>query len=92
MLKWSYLNNNTDKSCKLIDSKITDKAGHIKDFLPQSNKDNQGVYKLVFLVDTYFKGNTFYPQVDVIFNISDNNHYHVPITISNFGYSTYRGN
>ena len=81
----------------LIDKKKTDSNGRIKEFLAQTgidNKtlDNKGVYKLVFLTNPYFKGNSFYPEVDVVFEIIDDSHYHVPITISNFGYSTYRGN
>ena len=35
---------------------------------------------------------TFYPFVDVVFQIQDEKHYHVPITLSAFGYATYRGN
>ncbi|MGC1633228.1 MAG: hydroxyisourate hydrolase, partial [Gelidibacter sp.] len=35
---------------------------------------------------------SFYPFIEVVFEIKDDNHYHVPITLSPFGYSTYRGN
>lgn len=54
-----------------------------------------GVYKLIFFTGQYFAENaiaTFYPQVEVIFILSDSStHYHVPLLISPFGYSTYRG-
>ena len=54
-----------------------------------------GVYKLIFFTGAYFAENsipTFYPQVEVIFTLSDSStHYHVPLLISPFGYSTYRG-
>jgi 5-hydroxyisourate hydrolase len=77
----------------LLDTKKTDSNGRIKEFLLLGDGiDNKGIYKLVFLVAEYFKGDTFYPEVDVVFEIRDDSHYHVPITISNFGYSTYRGN
>jgi 5-hydroxyisourate hydrolase len=76
----------------LIETKKTDSNGRIKEFLVENGVSNKGVYKLVFLTNPYFKGNSFYPEVDVVFEISDDSHYHVPITISNFGYSTYRGN
>jgi 5-hydroxyisourate hydrolase len=76
----------------LIDKKKTDSNGRIKEFLVENGVSNKGVYKLVFLTNPYFKGNSFYPEVDVVFEIIDDSHYHVPITISNFGYSTYRGN
>ena len=34
---------------------------------------------------------SFYPYIEVVFEIKDKNHYHVPITLSAYGYSTYRG-
>ena len=77
-----------------IDEKITDKNGRIPDFLKEDKK-NQGIYRLTFLVEDYFKQkntDTFYPFIEVVFEIKDDNHYHVPITLSPFGYSTYRGN
>ena len=77
-----------------VDKKVTDKNGRIGDFLPSGN-ENKGIYKLTYLVSDYFKkSNTesFYPFIEVVFQIKDGNHYHVPITLSAFGYSTYRGN
>ncbi|XP_045203187.2 5-hydroxyisourate hydrolase-like isoform X2 [Mercenaria mercenaria] len=54
-----------------------------------------GVYKLYFNTDAYFKQqNTtgFYPYVEVVFRIVDpNQHYHVPLLLAPYGYSTYRG-
>ncbi|WP_454986992.1 hydroxyisourate hydrolase [Capnocytophaga leadbetteri] len=80
----------------LIDEKYTDNNGRIKDFLKEeSNKNNNGVYKLTFYIIPYFeklKQKTFYPFIEVVFEIKDNQHYHIPITLSPYGYSTYRGN
>ena len=80
----------------LIDEKYTDNNGRIKDFLKEeSNKNNNGVYKLTFYITPYFerlKQKTFYPFIEVVFEIKDNQHYHIPITLSPYGYSTYRGN
>ena len=80
----------------LIDEKYTDNNGRIKDFLKEeSNKNNNGVYKLTFNITPYFeklKQKTFYPFIEVVFEIKDNQHYHIPITLSPYGYSTYRGN
>lgn len=45
-----------------------------------------GVYRLVFDVD-----GEFYPEVTVAFRVTDDSHYHVPLLISPYGYSTYRG-
>ncbi|OCK52925.1 hydroxyisourate hydrolase [Chryseobacterium sp. CBo1] len=76
-----------------VDEKNTDTNGRISDFLP-SEKDNLGIFKLTYYTSDYFrKDNTesFYPYIEVVFEIRDKNHYHVPITLSAYGYSTYRG-
>lgn len=79
-----------------IAEKLTDKNGRVSDFLlQQEGTDHIGVYKLTFYVEPYFQRqqtDTFYPYIEVVFEIKDNKHYHVPITLSAFGYSTYRGN
>lgn len=54
-----------------------------------------GVYRLEFLTGRYFGGvgvETLYPQVTITFEVTDSAaHYHVPLLLSPFGYSTYRG-
>jgi len=54
-----------------------------------------GTYRLVFGTADYFAGlgaETFYPQVAVEFSLADSGqHYHVPLLLSPYGYSTYRG-
>lgn len=77
-----------------INEKVTDENGRIRDFL-KSNQSNLGIYKLTYFTKEYFKRNqieSFYPFIEVVFEITDNSHYHVPITLSAFGYATYRGN
>lgn len=86
--------NEQTKSWTFVDEKITDKSGRISDFL-NADKSNKGIYKLTYFTSDYFKkSNTesFYPFIEVVFQIKDDNHYHVPITLSAYGYSTYRGN
>ncbi len=77
-----------------IDEKDTDKNGRVADFLA-SNTSNKGIYRLTYYTSEYFKKNnteSFYPFIEVVFEIKDSSHYHVPITLSAYGYSTYRGN
>lgn len=53
-----------------------------------------GVYRLSFEVETYFEARqieTFYPLVQILFRAGERGHYHVPLLLSAFGYSTYRG-
>ena len=50
-----------------------------------------GEYRLVFHTGSYFR-DTFYPQVVVTFSVSGpEQHYHVPLLLSPYAYSTYRG-
>lgn len=84
----------TTKIWSYVDEKITDKNGRITDFL-NYKETKKGIYKLRFLVADYFKSkktDSFYPFIEVVFQIKDTNHYHVPITLSSYGYATYRGN
>lgn len=78
-----------------IDEGRTDSNGRIADFLQEGNNDNKGVYKLIFYVEPYLSGegqNSIYPFIEVVFKIDDDVHYHIPLTLSANGYSTYRGN
>lgn len=56
---------------------------------------NPGTYQLRFETGTYLKsthGSAFYPFVDVHFEIAeDGGHYHIPLLISPYGFSSYRG-
>ena len=71
----------------------TDENGRVGNFLPGVGID--GTYKLRFEVAPYFKAHnepSLYPFVEIIFAIEGSGHYHIPITMSANGYSTYRGN
>lgn len=86
--------NEKTKLWSFVDEKQTDVNGRITDFL-NSQKSNLGIYKLTYFTADYFKKSgtdSFYPFIEVVFQIKDQNHYHVPITLSAYGYSTYRGN
>ncbi|QLL34947.1 hypothetical protein HG536_0H03220 [Torulaspora globosa] len=53
-----------------------------------------GTYKIRFHAGQYYKslGQTnFHPFADVIFTVEDSRHYHIPLLLSNYGYTTYRG-
>jgi len=73
---------------------ITNADGRIGDLLPSQRNLIPGNYKLVFDTGNYFsaqKIKAFYPEVEIQFSITDETHYHVPLLINPFGYSTYRG-
>jgi 5-hydroxyisourate hydrolase len=53
-----------------------------------------GIYKIRFETKDYFDKRsvpTFYPFVEIYFETTADGHYHIPLLISPFGYSTYRG-
>ena len=56
---------------------------------------SRGVYRIEFDTGGYFESHsqtTFYPEVKIVFEVvSEAEHYHVPLLLSPYGYSTYRG-
>jgi 5-hydroxyisourate hydrolase len=51
-----------------------------------------GTYRITFATGEYFGGEIFFPEVFIVFTIQDaSQHYHVPLLLSPYGYSTYRG-
>ncbi len=73
----------------------TDTDGRVKQLLPADTPSHPGLYRLTFDTQSYFvaqEREAFYPQVTVVFEVRDPaQHYHVPLLLSPFGYSTYRG-
>lgn len=71
----------------------TDADGRIPDLGPDSLE--AGTYRLVFGTGDYFAGlgqDTLYPEVTITFSVAaDGGHYHVPLLLSPYGYTTYRG-
>lgn len=79
----------------IVGSGVTDADGRARDLVPKSATLDAGDYRLTFFVGEYFsKANrkSFYTQIVVSFRIGESDeHYHVPLLLSPFGYSTYRG-
>jgi len=54
-----------------------------------------GIYRLIFRVGPYFEEQhveTFYSEIPIVFEVRpSDSHYHIPLLLSPFGYSTYRG-
>jgi len=72
----------------------TNADGRIPDLLPPAQRLAPGVYKLKFFTREYFERMStphFYPIVEIYFTVADDAHYHVPLLLNPFGYSTYRG-
>lgn len=73
----------------------TDNDGRLRTLYPGSEALRPGVYRLVFDTEKYFEMLdlvAFYPEVVVVFETTPGEaHYHVPLLLSPFGFSTYRG-
>ncbi|GGI48018.1 5-hydroxyisourate hydrolase [Agromyces flavus] len=69
----------------------TDADGRVADLGPAQL--GAGVYRVVFDTAAYFGDRpSFYPEVSVAFEVADTTeHYHIPLLLSPFAYSTYRG-
>ena len=68
----------------------TNQDGRIGDLGPETL--DGGAYQLVFNTKPYLGEQAFFPEVVIRFRISEGGeHYHVPLLLSPFGYSTYRG-
>ena len=84
---------NSQNKWEKISEGITNQDGRVEDLL--STALTKGTYRLEFLTGPYFenrKVSTFYPSVNIIFEVTaPEEHYHVPLLLSPFGYSTYRG-
>lgn len=75
-----------------VGSGVTDTDGRISGFT--SERLEPGTYQLRFEIGTYAAATRqefFFPEVVVSFVISDERHYHVPLLLSPFAFSTYRG-
>ncbi len=86
---------NHDESWVQLTHAWTDDEGRVKPFFLLEEPLPKGTYRLVFDTETYFSAlniECFYPQICLVFTIQEEpQHYHIPLLISPFGYSTYRG-
>ena len=85
--------NNDQWDC--IGKGKTDPDGRVKDLHESQPTLSEGTYKMHFATRDYFSktgDKCFYPYAEVVFVVgTDTAHYHIPLLLSPFGYSTYRG-
>jgi len=88
-----YRRDGSEGSWSLVASAVTDDDGRAKQLGPETIPD--GEYRLRFDTGAYFASTqteAFYPEVLLTFLVAEEGrHYHVPILLSPFAYSTYRG-
>jgi len=80
---------------ELYGEAYTDADGRVSALLASERKLDMGTYKLRFELTDYFarsQTRAFYPYADIVVKVADDGqHYHVPLLLNPFGYSTYRG-
>jgi 5-hydroxyisourate hydrolase len=73
----------------------TNADGRLADLVRPQASLAPGTYRLVFDTGAYFRKHdlpAFYPQVSVVFAVEHGGgHYHVPLLLSPYGFTTYRG-
>jgi 5-hydroxyisourate hydrolase len=77
---------------ELLAEATTDHDGRVADLGPDHLEP--GPYRLVFDVASYARASgqdCFFPDATLTFRVTDESHYHVPLLLSPFAYSTYRG-
>ena len=84
----------TDDGWELVGSGATYGDGRLRDLVADGASVADGRYRLTFDTGAYFRDRgeaAFYPEVAVVFTVAGDEHHHVPLLLSPFGYSTYRG-
>jgi 5-hydroxyisourate hydrolase len=70
---------------------VTDADGRLRDWVPDTEW-GAGMYRLVFDTAAFLGNDAFFPQVSVTFQVNEpERHHHVPLLLSPYSYTTYRG-
>jgi 5-hydroxyisourate hydrolase len=79
---------------RTLAERVTDDDGRVRDLLPPGALEAR-TYRLTFETGAYLRATgrpVFYPRVEVVFDVAaPAGHHHIPLLLSPFGYSTYRG-
>lgn len=89
------LEKQQQNSWTTLASAKTDPDGRIKSLYPQEQDMQPGVYKVTFKTSEYFRSqklDSFFPEIPVQFTVTHTNEkLHIPLLLSQYGYSTYKG-
>ena len=79
-----------------LGSAVTDAQGRVRALYPAGKPLAAGPYRIVFKTGEHYaklRQPTFFDRIPVEFKVENTaQHYHIPLLLSPFGYSTYRGN
>ena len=81
---------------EMLNAASTNEQGRIPAFYPEGKALEKGIYRVTFKTGEWFTAHkiaSFFPEVPVIFEVDGTvPHYHIPLLLSPYGFSTYRGN
>lgn len=83
-----------DQQWVLIAQAQSDQDGRVSIWQDLTTCLDFSTYRLRFHLDDYFTEQaelSFYPLAEICFRLQDSRHHHIPLLVSPFGYSTYRG-
>lgn len=84
------------KNWDMLNSAATNEQGRVTGLYPEGQNLEKGTYRVTFKTGEWFKAHkvaSFFPEVPVIFEVDGTvPHYHIPLLLSPYGFSTYRGN
>ena len=76
---------------KQLGKGVTNSEGRLGSLLQEDDALTEGVYRLIFDTRSY-SAECLYPEVAITFQVRDaGRHYHLPLLLSPYGYTTYRG-
>jgi|AntDeeMinimDraft_5_1070356.scaffolds.fasta_scaffold18730_2 5-hydroxyisourate hydrolase len=90
------LEQKQDDGWEELNAAVTGDNGRINALYPEDMALENGTYRVTFDTGEWFENHdteTFFPEIPVVFAIDGElDHYHIPLLLSPYGYSTYRGN
>ncbi|WP_158895150.1 MULTISPECIES: hydroxyisourate hydrolase [unclassified Pseudomonas] len=74
---------------------VTNEQGRVPALFPKERTFEKGEYRVVFKTGDYYRQrgrSAFFPEIPVVFDVTQpEQHYHIPLLLSPYGFSTYRG-
>lgn len=90
------LEKQSGKSWNMLNHATTNEQGRVTGLYPEGQALEKGTYRVTFKTGKWFAAHntsSFFPEVPVIFEVDGTvPHYHIPLLLSPYGFSTYRGN
>ncbi|KTT67551.1 hydroxyisourate hydrolase [Pseudomonas oryzihabitans] len=89
------LERQVGESWQPLAEEVTNEQGRVPALFPEDQTFAKGEYRVVFKTGDYYRQqgrSGFFPEIPVVFEVTQPaQHYHIPLLLSPYGFSTYRG-